>query len=92
MTRNREIPDRWHPSQKSSDSESQEHYLSRSLSPVPSALGTPVGSQGSDAPLKLKAEFNAKAEDDLPQKSPWRLNNLAVKDRGSRQSKQRSQH
>lgn len=89
MTRNREIPDRWHPSQ-SSDSADQDQLLSRSLQPLASGVGNPVGSKGSDAHLTLKSEFHPSPQDGLPQKSPWLWNNDSRLDRGSRKEKHRS--
>lgn len=88
MTRNREIPDRWHPSQ-SSDSGSKDKFLSRSLEPLTEALGTAVGSKATEDPLKLSSEFNAKPQDGLSQKSPWLWNNIAKLDRSVRSKRRK---
>ena len=90
MTRNSEIPDRWHPSESAGE-ESKEKFLSRSLEPVPSALGTSVGSQATEVPLKLQAEFNgnSSASDGLAQHSHWLWNHIPKRDR-SRADRKRS--
>ncbi len=67
MTRNREIPDRWHPSQ-SSDSDAKKQFLSRSLEPLPSAFASSVGANALGV-TKLPSEFNSHPQDDRSPKS-----------------------
>lgn len=61
------------------------------MKPLPSALGTSVGSKASDARLTLSSEFNANPEDGLPQKSHWLWRDRGqTVDRKSRQQRKDS--
>ncbi len=89
MTRNREIPDRWHPSQ-GSDSEAKEQLLSRSLAPLPSAFSSPVGANATDGSLKLPSEFNSHPQDDRSPKSALWNSHSQVGERRARQHRKSS--
>lgn len=89
MTRNREIPDRWHPSQ-SSDSDAKEQFLSRSLDPLPSAFSSPVGANATDGSLKLQSEFNSHPQDDRSPKSALWNSHSPIGDRRDRQHRKSS--
>jgi hypothetical protein len=91
MTRNREIPDRWHPSQ-SSDSDGKEQFLSSSLEPLPSAFNSPVGANATDGSLKLQSEFNGNPQDSRLSKSQNRNSDRQIVDRRSRNWKQPSHY
>lgn len=62
MTKNHEIPKRWHPSQRS-DSKAEEQLLSRSLTPLPSAFTSSVGEPITDGSLKLQSQFNSNPQE-----------------------------
>jgi hypothetical protein len=89
MTRNREIPDRWHPSQ-SSDSDAKEQFLNRSLEALPSAFSSPVGAAATDGSLKLQSEFNGNPQDSRLSKSQNRNSDRQMVDRRSRDWKRPS--
>jgi hypothetical protein len=91
MTRNREIPDRWHPSQRS-DSDAKEQLLSRSLEPLPSAFSSPLGANATDGSLKLQSEFNSHPQDDRSPKSALWNSHPQIGDRRSRESRKASHY
>ncbi len=88
MTRNREVPDRWHPSQ-SSDSDAKKQFLSRSLEPLPSAFASPVGANALGV-TKLPSEFNSHPQDGRSPKSALWNSHAQIGDRRARQHRKSS--
>ncbi len=88
MTRNREVPDRWHPSQ-SSDSDAKKQFLSRSLEPLPSAFASPVGANALGV-TKLPSEFNSHPQDGRSPKSALWNSHAQIGDRRDRQHRKSS--
>ncbi len=89
MTRNREIPDRWHPSQRS-DSDAKKQFLSRSLEPLPSAFSSPVGAPTTDGSLKLQSAFNSHPQDGRSPKSALWNSHAQIGERRARQHRKSS--